>query len=607
MKKYFKIIGLIKPYGKYAALNILFNILSVIFSLFSLTMVVPFFGLLFGTIELVDRPPAFSFSTDVFLGYFYYYISTIIIKYGQVEALMFICILVVVLFFFKNLFRYLGMFFLSPLHCGIVKDLRQIIFNKILILPLAYYSGQRKGDIMARSTTDVEEIKHTIISSLEMIFREPFAIAFFLGALFFISVQLTLFVLILLPFTIFVIGRIGKSLKRTSVKAQRQLGHLLTILEETITGLRIIKAFNAIDFMDLRFKQNNKRLNTLMVRAFRKRDLSSPLSEFMGALVLVVVMWYGGKLVLGESSRLQPEVFIAYIVIFSQLIPPAKSLSGAYYNIQKGLAASDRIFEIIEAPEVIEEKENAIPIHTFQKEIVFDSVCFSYEKERVLHKINLKIKKGATIALVGVSGSGKTTIANLLPRFYDVDSGIISIDGMPIQDLIISDLRGLMGLVSQDAILFNDTVFNNIAFGLDKCSEEDVVEAAKVAHAHEFIMQMENGYQSLIGDGGSKLSGGQKQRISIARAILLNPPILILDEATSSLDTESEKLVQDALFNLMKNRTSIIVAHRLSTIQHADEIIVMQEGQIVEKGTHNDLMALDGTYKKLCDLQNIDS
>ncbi len=607
MRKFFRIIALIKPYSKYAVLNIFFNILSVIFSLVSLTMVVPFFGLLFGTIELVDSPPEMRMSTDALLGYFYYYISTIIISYGKVEALMFICVLVVVLFFFKNLFRYLGMFFLSPVHSGIVKDLRQKIFKQILILPLAYYSDQRKGDIMARSTNDVEEVKHSIISSLEMIFREPFAIIFFLGALFFISVKLTLFVLILLPFTIFVIGRIGKSLKRTSVKAQRQLGVLLAMLEETLSGLRIIKAFNAIDYTNDKFIKNNKRLNTLMVRAFRKRDMSSPLSEFMGALVLVVVMWFGGRLVLEGADGLAPEVFIAYIIIFSQLIPPAKALSAAYYNILKGIAASDRIFEIIDAPEVIEEKNDALPVKSFNKHIIFNGVSFAYENEPVLNNINLTIEKGKTIALVGVSGSGKTTLANLLPRFYDVVGGEILIDDTPIKDLVISDLRGLMGVVSQDAILFNDTIFNNIAFAMSHYSEEEVVEAAKVANAHEFIIQMEEGYQTNIGDCGNKLSGGQKQRISIARAVLKNPPILILDEATSSLDTESEKLVQDALFKLMRNRTSIVIAHRLTTIRHADEIVVLHDGTIVERGTHNQLIERQGAYKKLCDLQSFDA
>ncbi|MDD3877932.1 MAG: ABC transporter ATP-binding protein [Bacteroidales bacterium] len=607
MKRFFSIIALIRPYWKQALLNIIFNILAIIFSLVSLTMIVPFLGLLFGTVELVNTAPEFSLNVHALKDGFYYLISSIIIERGRLDALVFICVLVVFFFFFKNLCRYMAMFFLSPVHCGIVKDLRNMIFKKILILPLSYYSDQRKGDIIARSTTDVEEVKWTVISSLEMIFREPLAIVFFLAALFIISAKLTLFVLLLLPFTIFVIGRIGRSLRRTSAKAQNQLGILLSTLEETISGLRIIKAFNAIDFTENRFKNTNTRLNTLMVRAFRKRDLSSPLSEFMGALVLVVVMWFGGKLVLGENSSISPEVFIAYVVIFSQLIPPAKALSTAFYNIQKGIAASDRIFEVLEAPEIIEEKIDAISIKTFNREIVFDNVSFAYAKEPVLNKVNLKIEKGKSIALVGVSGSGKTTVANLLPRFYDCESGTIFIDGVSIKDLVISDLRGLMGIVSQEPILFNDTIFNNIAFGMKDVSESDVIDAAKVANAHDFIMQLENGYQSNIGDCGGKLSGGQKQRISIARAVLKNPPILILDEATSSLDTESEKLVQDALYKLMKNRTSLVIAHRLTTIQHADEIVVMQDGSIAEKGTHNELIALNGVYKKLCDLQTFDN
>jgi len=607
MRKYFKILKLVKPYWRFALLNILFNILSVIFSLVSLTMVVPFLGLLFGTVELVTAAPTLAFNTQSIIQNFYYLISTIIADRGRADALIFICMLVAGLFFIKNLFRYLAMYFLSPIHCGIVKDLRNMIFNKILILPLSYYTDQKKGDIMARSTNDVEEVKWTVISSLEMIFREPLSILFFLFALFFISTKLTLFVLILLPFTILLIGGIGKSLRRTSAKGQKQLGLLMSLLEEGISGLRIIKAYNAIDFTEEKFRKSNFRFNTLMIRAFRKRDLSAPLSEFLGAFVLVIVMWFGGKLVLGQNSTISPEVFIAYVVIFSQLIPPAKALSTAYYNIQKGIASSDRIFDILESPEIIEEKSDASHIKSFEKNIVFNNVSFSYEKDIVLNKINLTIEKGKTVALVGVSGSGKTTIANLLPRFYDCTEGEILIDGIPVKNYFIKDLRGLMGLVSQESILFNDSVLNNIAFGMKNVNETDVIEASKIANAHEFIMQMEEGYQTNIGDSGSKLSGGQKQRISIARAVLKNPPILILDEATSSLDTESEKLVQDALFNLMKNRTSIVIAHRLTTIQHADEIVVLQEGKIIEKGNHSDLLALNGIYKKLCDMQSFDN
>lgn len=606
MKKYFKILKLVKPYWRYALLNIMFNILSVVFSLVSLTMVVPFLGLLFGTVQLVNSAPPLAFSTEALIQNFYYIISSIIAERGKVDALIFICFLVVALFFVKNLFRYLAMYFLSPIHCGIVKDLRNMIFKKILILPLSYYTEQKKGDILARSTNDVEEIKWTVISSLEMIFREPIAIVFFLFALFFISVKLTFFVLLMLPFTILIIGGIGKSLRRTSAKGQKQLGLLMSLLEEGISGLRIIKAYNAIDFTEEKYINRNFRLNTLMIRAFRKRDLSSPLSEFLGALVLVVVMWFGGQLVLGENSSITPELFIAYVVIFSQLIPPAKALSTAYYNIQKGIASSDRIFEILDSPEIIEEKADALHVKTFNKDIIFEQVSFSYEKEIVLDSINLTIQKGKTIALVGVSGSGKTTIANLLPRFYDCTQGRILIDGVPIRDFYISDLRGLMGIVSQESILFNDSIFSNIAFGMKNVSEADVIEAAKIANAHEFIMQLEDGYSTNIGDSGCKLSGGQKQRINIARAVLKNPPILILDEATSSLDTESEKLVQDALSNLMKNRTSVVIAHRLTTIQHADEIIVLQEGRIIEKGNHYNLIEMNGVYKRLCDMQSFD-
>lgn len=603
MKNLINLLRYILPYWVFALFNIVFNILSVIFSLFSLAMVVPFLSLLFGKEQLVRDYKAFALNTDTIIHNFNYLISKIIITYGKVDALIFVCIMVAVLFFLKNLFRYLGMYFLAPIRNGVVQDIRNDIFHKILILPLSYYTEQKKGDIISRMTTDAQEIEWSIMSSLEMIFREPISILFFLGSLMWISPKLTLFVLFLLPITGYIIGRISKNLKTNSFIVQEKMGIILSMVEEAISGLKIIKAFNGIPTAYRRFKKVNGNYTKLRVSIYRKVDLASPLSEFLGAVVLVIVLWFGGKLVLSGDQEIKPEVFIAYVVIFSQLITPVKNLTTAYYNIQKGLASTDRINHIMDAPEVIEEKPNAISVNDFKDSIKYNNVSFNYVSEPVLVNVNLTIEKGKTIAVVGPSGSGKTTMVDLLPRFYDCVDGQIEIDGIPIKDFVISDLRQLMGIVTQESILFNDTIYNNIAFGMKNVTKENVIEAAKIANAHNFIMESENGYDTVIGDRGVKLSGGQRQRLSIARAILKNPPILILDEATSALDTESERLVQDALIKLMENRTSIVIAHRLSTIQHADEIIVLQKGVIVERGKHNELVAMDGVYKKLCELQ----
>jgi len=517
---------------------------------------------------------------------------------------MYICILVIVLFFLKNLFRYLGMFFVAPIRNGVVKDIRNELYLQIMILPLAYYSEQRKGDIISRMTQDVQEVQWTIMTSLEMIFREPISIICFLVSMFLISPQLTLFVLILFPVSGFIISKIGSSLKKTSDKGQAKMGELLSNIEETLGGLRIIKAFNAIDTVNARFHVINNNYTKLMTRLFRKRDLASPLSEFMAIIVVGGVLLYGGTLILtSDSASLTPSVFLTYLLMFSQLLNPVKSFTDAYSNIQKGAASVERIEEVLKADEVIVEKPDAKPIISFSDSILYKGVSFTYEKEEVLHDINIEIRKGKTIALVGPSGAGKSTMVDLLPRFYDCTEGELIVDGINVKDYKISDLRRLMGIVTQETILFNDSVFNNIAFGMSDVSEEDVIKAAKIANAHEFIIQMEKGYQTNIGDRGMKLSGGQKQRLSIARAVLMNPPVMILDEATSSLDTESERLVQDALMKLMENRTSVIIAHRLSTVQFADEIIVLQCGKIVERGTHAELIELKGVYYKLCELQ----
>ncbi len=614
MRNLLKILRYVIPYWVYALLNVLFNILSVAFTLVSFALFIPILEILFDkTQRMASTPPPIDGSlteiitnTAVLKQNFYYFIGQTINTYGELQALMYISVLIVILFFLKNLFRYLAMFFLAPIRNGVVKDLRNDLYYKVLILPLSYYSDQRKGDLIARMTSDVTEIEWSVMSSLEMIFREPITIISFLITLFIISPMLTGFVLIMLPVSGLLIGQIGKSLKRTSDKGQRKMGYLLSLIEETISGLRIIKAFNAIDATQANFDKENRMYTKLMIRLYRKRDLASPLSEFLGVLVVVVILWFGGRIVLDPHSGLGAEVFLVYIGIFTQLIPPSKSIVQATYNIQKGAASIQRIQEVLEADEVIVEKTDAIEIHVFTHEIEYKNISFRYETEDVLKNINLKLQKGKTIALVGASGSGKSTMADLLPRFYDPTGGELLIDGKDVRDYRIDHVRGLMGIVSQETILFNDSIFNNIALGIKNVSEEDVIRAAKIANAHEFIIQTPLGYQTNIGDRGTKLSGGQRQRISIARAVLKNPPIMILDEATSALDTESERLVQEALENLMKNRTSLVIAHRLSTIQFADEIVVLNKGEIAERGTHVSLLSQNSLYRKLYDMQSFD-
>lgn len=610
MKRFLHILSYVRGYWRYGVLNIVFNILAVVFSLFSLTMIAPFLNLLFLKQEneykkiLESGVPELKVSADSLIDNFNYYLSHIIMEKGKLNALIFICLLVVGIIFLKNIFRYLGMFFMSNIRNGVVKDLRNAMHTKILALPLSYYSSERKGDLMSRMTTDVMEIEWSVMQSIEMIFRNPINITILLSTMVYMSPQLTLLVLVLIPVPGILIGLVARSLRRTSVKGKARLGTLFSIIEETLGGLRIIKAFNGERFIDKRFKQENEFYTHTMVRMYRKMDLSSPLSEFLGASVLMTLVYLGGKLVLDET--LPASTFITYIAVFYQVIGPSKELTTAFYAIQRGMASAERIEKIIQAEETIKEVASPITLSTFNKEIEFRNVSFSYTRGDagyVLKDINLKVSKGKSVALVGQSGSGKTTLADMLPRFYDPDKGEILIDGISICDLKINSLRNLMGIVTQESILFNDTVFNNIAFGMKDVKEEDVVAAAKIANAHDFIIQMPEKYQTNIGDRGSKLSGGQRQRIAIARAVLKNPSILILDEATSALDSESERLVQDALNKLMKSRTSLVIAHRLSTIQHADEIIVLQKGEIVERGNHADLLSKNGVYKKLYDMQ----
>ena len=609
-KNFRRILHYVKPYWFSVLMNIVFNILSIVFSLFSFSMIVPFLNMLFNPNNLTTVRPEFALDTDTLLATLDYYISYIIIEHGQASALVFICILLVVAFFLRNITTYFAMFFMVGARAGTIKDIRNDLYKKIMILPLSFYSHHKKGDIMARITTDVQEIEVSIISYLDTFIKSPLTIAAYFAYMLGVSWRLTLFVVLLLPIGGIIIGWIGKSLRKDSLEGQNKFAGLLATIEETIGGLRIIKAFNAIFYSSEKFQEHNGDYTRVIKYVNRKRDLSSPMSEFLSSIIIAIVIWFGATLILsaGNNPDAAPSItaanFIAYIVVFSQIISPAKSFSQGFYSLQKGMASADRIFEVLDAEEVIVEKENAISLPEFKDAIVYNNVSFHYNEVNVLNNINLTIPKGKMIALVGESGGGKSTLVDLLPRFYDVSQGSITIDGIDVRDFKICDVRGLMGIVSQESILFNDTVFNNIAFGLEHATREAVIEAAKIANAHEFIMEMEDGYDTYIGDRGMNLSGGQRQRISIARAVLKNPPILILDEATSSLDTESERLVQEALSKVMTNRTSIVIAHRLSTIQNADEILVMVKGQIVERGKHEELIELGGVYKRLTDLQS---
>lgn len=602
-KKYLRVLNYVKPYWVYATLNIVSNLLVIVFSLFTFVMLVPFLNLLFGMEELVMEKPELAFNKDAIFGYMNYFISKLIVNEGETQALVFICLILLGSFFFRNLFRFLAMFYLANVRIGAVQGIRDEVYNKILILPLSFYSKQKKGDIIARITSDVQEVEYSIMNYLEMIVRDPVTVIAFFVTLFIMSPQLTLFVIVLLPIAGYIIGFIGRNLRKESKIGQTRYAGLLAVIEETISGLRIIKAFTAIDFSNQRFIKLNEKYSKVLLKIYRTRDLSSPLSEFLSSLVIIIVLWFGGQLVLSDDPSISAAMFITYIVIFSQVIPPAKSFATGFYSIQKGMASAERIFEILDAEEEIIEKPNAQNIKSFERNIEYRSLSFKYQTEFVLQEINCTIEKGKIIALVGPSGGGKSTFVDMLPRFYDTVKGEILLDGINVKDYKIDDIRNLMGFVTQEPILFNDSVFNNIAFGKDDAREEDVINAAKVANAHEFIENMDEGYQTNIGDRGTKLSGGQRQRLSIARAVLRNPPILILDEATSSLDTESERVVQDALAKVMSNRTSLVIAHRLSTIVNADEIFVLEKGRIVEKGTHKELLEIGGLYKKLSDLQ----
>ena len=610
MDSFYKILKFAYPYKRMALLNALLNILSVVFGLFSFTLVIPMLGILFDTHQSISTKPTGELSIDWVKDSISYWMNSSIEQLGPSKALAYICFGIILAFFLKNLTRYLAQYTLVPIRTGISRDLRRALHTKMSLLSIAYFSEKRKGDLMSRMTTDVNQVEASMMSTLGLIVRDPVNIISSIFLLVMMSAKLTLVVFFLFPIAAFIIGNIGKSLKRKSRKGQVQIAQILSAIEENIFGLKVIKAFNAEKQINRKFEEELEKHQNIMSSIQRRRYLASPMSEFLSTMVMVVVIWYGGNLIFEsqlnpENSSLSPQAFIGFIVIFSQILPPIKSLSQGYYSIQRGSASAERITEILEAEIEVKEKDDALTIEDFNKSIQFKDVKFTYTDKAVLKNINLEIKKGQTIALVGESGGGKSTLANLIARYYDVNGGSLEIDGTDIRDYKLADLRGLMGIVTQDAILFNDSIFNNIALGIDNPDPAKVMEAAKIANAHEFISKFEKGYQHNIGDGGHKLSGGQKQRLSIARAVMKNPPILILDEATSALDTESERLVQDALTKLMANRTSIVIAHRLSTIQNADKIVVIIDGEVVEQGSHEELLQLEGKYHKLHHMQNL--
>lgn len=615
MREFIKILRrFVPPYKKYLALNVFFNVLSAVLSLFSFGLIIPILEVLFKINETAYTWVDWHFSftdwdswkalPDMVKNNFFAYISDLIQTDGGSFTLVILGIFLVAMTFLKVASMYMAFFCMIPIRTGVVRDIRNRINRKITELPLGFFSEERKGDILARVSGDVNEIENSIMSSLDMLFKNPILILIYLTAMIVISWQLTLFVLVLLPVAGYIMGLVGKKLKKRSFQGQQQWGALMSQIEETLSGLRIIKAFNAEDKIRRRFEKSNDVFRKITNRIYRRQQMAHPMSEFLGTVTIAVVLWYGGTLILSNNSPIAAPTFIYYLVIFYSIINPAKDFSKSFYAIQKGLASMERVDKILKAETNILEPEHPEPV-ALNECIEYRDVWFRYQSEWVLKGVNLSIPKGKTVALVGQSGSGKSTMVDLLPRFYDVTKGSIRLDGTDIRNASLLDLRGLMGNVNQEAILFNDTFFNNIAFGVEKATLQQVQEAAKIANAHEFILESENGYDTHIGDRGGKLSGGQRQRISIARAILKNPAVLILDEATSALDTESERLVQEALENLMKNRTTIVIAHRLSTIRNADEICVMHEGEIVERGRHDELLACNGYYRKLCDMQNL--
>ncbi len=622
MNRFFKLFRYLVPYKWNVVQNVIYNVLGAFFALFSFAMVIPFLQVLFDNQPMVLEPKEFELKTSYFFHMINYLLSTVMIEHGKPFAMIVVSVIVIIFSLLKNGFLYLANYCLAPVRAYTVRDIRGELYGKLIRLPLSYYSEARKGDVMTRVSNDVQEIETSIMSSLQMVFRDPLTIIIYLTFLVATNWQLTVFVILILPVSGLLIGRIARNLRKKSFRGQERLGEVMSVIEETLTGLRIVKGFNGEQKMEEKFLVANNRFARLMKRIMRRKQLAAPLSEFMGTIVLMILMAYGGWMVLSGGSGMTSESLIFFLVVFSQIITPVKNFSNAYFSIQKGMASVDRVDELLDADERIVELSNPRPVDDFREQIEFKNVTFRYEEEDVLKEVNLTIKKGQLIALVGKSGAGKSTLVDLLPRFMDPVEGEILLDGISLKEYRLRDLRNLMGIVSQDSILFNDSFYNNIAFGSkvngsvpgsEAAVVEDalaaeaaaVVEAAAVANATTFISETPDGMQEGVGDGGNKLSGGQKQRISIARAVMANPPILILDEATSSLDTESEREVQHAIENLMKNRTSIVIAHRLSTIRNADLIVVLDEGRVVEQGRHEELVQKrGGVYKKLYSMQS---
>ena len=605
MTYFWKIFRFAEPYSKYMALNIFFNVLYAFFNAFSFLVLMPMLEVLFGENRAVYTKPSFSGALD-FKTYVSDRMSFEVTRYAGEDpqrALLLVISLILVTFLLKNLFNYIALFFITFLRNGILKDIRIALYNSITKMSMAHFTEKRKGDLMSRVSNDVIEIQYSFLSIIELLIREPLTITFALIMMLGISAKLTLFVLLFVPFAGILISRIGKTLQPKSNKVQIEVGEVLAKIEETISGLNIIKAFRAEGSFQAKFKDTNQRLFKLSNSLINRMNLSSPLSEFLGIGVFAVLLWYGGSLVLVEK-QLNAAAFLTFLLLAYGVLTPAKGISKALYSIKKGNAAAARILEVLETPNPIVDPVKPEKMSAFSKEISFNKVSFAYENELVIDKLNLTIPKGSSVALVGTSGGGKSTIANLVPRFYDVNEGSISIDGTDIRQITKNELRSLMGIVTQDSILFNDTVANNLRIAKPDATEKELKNAAEIANALSFIEVLPKGFDTVIGDQGNKLSGGQKQRLSIARAVLKNPEILILDEATSALDTESERLVQEALIKMMKSRTSLVIAHRLSTIQNADLIVVLQNGKIAEKGTHEELIAKNGTYKKLIELQS---
>ncbi|MDR7132186.1 subfamily B ATP-binding cassette protein MsbA [Algoriphagus sp. 4150] len=610
MKTYLRILSYAKPYGKFVPIYIIYAFLAIVFGLLNFTLLKPLFDVIFEQVDPISltqyaEKPEFSFSLAYFSHLFNYNFLQIAEEYGKMGTLYYVCAIIVISVFLSNLFTYLSGVVLAKVRAIVIKRMRMDIFGQVTKLHIGYFSNERKGDLMSKMTNDVQEVENTIVQSLRVVFREPVTIILYFSVLFFMSAKLTLFTILIIPITGAIIGGITRRLKKKAVQSQESLGRIVNILDETLGGMRVIKAFNAERFMNGKFDQETDYYAGVNVNMARKNELASPISQFLGVFVVAGILVYGGGLVLSGNSDLGASDFITYIIIFTQVLNPAKEISRAVSSIQRGIASAERIFTVVDTPTQISSPASPATLGSFEQSVEVKNVSFAYQDQWVLKDINFTLGRGKTIALVGPSGGGKSTLADLIPRFYDPTEGEILLDGKNLKAFDIKDLRSLMGIVTQESILFNDTVFNNIAFGVDGATEEQVVEAAKIGNAHEFIEKMEGGYKTSIGERGSKLSGGQRQRLSIARAVLKNPPILILDEATSALDSESEHLVQEALTKLMSNRTTLVIAHRLSTIQHADEILVIEQGKIVQRGTHSELSQTEGLYQKLSSIQSV--